>query len=351
MWFYASGGTASMSQIPNASPVTLDSLHLLIQKIDTEHGRKLDVLSAQDTEHGRKLDVLAAQINPLIDHVAALTEDSLRVKAADLFGKSFCRNFMALSIRDLVHLLTKAHYQMLMPNMEEHIAAANQIAEAVQAAVTPLGLKLLQYIGEFVPENSEARRLYSIAENSWIDKGDLRKALGILIQVSFELNRNQWIYVLRRLKKGFSGNVKDLLSCDGPGILLADLMVQAEIWRENSRYGGPDYVVKFLATVQDPFSAFSEEIEFDMRGTISLIPPHATISTGEIKSSKKKSSAAAQQLARRCRVLHWAVQTVFPGQFTTKTLVGRVFLQRRQGESAAGPPRMDEDVSIFVHRL
>jgi hypothetical protein len=61
-------------------------------------------------------------------------------------------------------------------------------------------------------------------------------SVGILIQIASKLKREQWTYVLRRLKKGLSGDLNELLSCDGPGILLVDLMTQDECWREKSTY-------------------------------------------------------------------------------------------------------------------
>ena len=57
---------------------------------------KLDARSHQLEAHSDKLDehsdnlrVLVSQMHPLIDSVAALTEDLLRIKAARLFGDSF----------------------------------------------------------------------------------------------------------------------------------------------------------------------------------------------------------------------------------------------------------------------
>ncbi len=59
------------------------------------------------------------------------------------------------------------------------------------------------------------------------------------------------------------------------------------------------YVDEFLQTVPGPFVAFSQEIEFDMRGAISLSPPHVSIVVDEIKSSEQKCSSASLQLVRR----------------------------------------------------
>jgi hypothetical protein len=366
-----------MSGIPPESPESLQSLISLIKGLGSDirafkkeqqnhnqelqnQGEKLnqelqnqgEKLNQELQNQGEKLNVLVSQIHPLIGSVAALTEDSLRIKAAGLFGGSFCRHFLVRNIRDLVHLLTKAHFHTLMPDMvESRIAAGDKMARALTDAVLPFVLALLRFIEKFIPENSAILSTYRDAEYCLLITENIPKGVGILIQIASKLKRQQWTFVLHRLKKGLSGDLNELQSCDGPGILLADLMTQAECWREKSTYEGLDYVDAFLQTVPDPFVAFSKELEFDMRGVISLSPPHVSIVVGEIKSSEQQCSSASLQLARRSRILHWAVQTVFPGLFQAKTLVGRIFLQRRLGQTSAAPPRMYEDVSIYVHRL
>ena len=68
------------------------------------------------------------------------------------------------------------------------------------------------------------------------------------------------------------------------------------------------------------FNSFEEELQFDMRGTMSLVGNHGTISCGEAKSSSdelKGEGKAFEQSQIRTKFLQHAVDIIFPNRFAT----------------------------------
>ncbi len=124
-----------------------------------------------------------------------------------------------------------------------------------------------------------------------------------------------------------------LRSCDGPGVLLANVMCRSELRKQNQQYQHADYVKKHLMAVEDPFLAFEDDAEFDMRGSISFAGPYLTIEVGEINSSLNGLQRAKRQRANRLQLLLWTTTVVFSTNFTS-VLIGRSAEQRRQGPAA-----------------
>ena len=175
-----------------------------------------------------------------------------------------------------------------------------------------------------------------------------------MLNIADTLGQKQWSIILRRLLNGLPSNnamMTALRSCDGPGVLLADLMFKAELWwqkqKKHNKKG--DYVVEYLSSVVNPFSEFDYEVEFDLRGSIHTAKPHITITVGEIKSSLNELSSAKKQVAARCRLLLFAAKAIFPSQFKSIIMIGRILIPRQKGDSDR-PSHVDEaGVSYYVH--
>ena len=109
--------------------------------------------------------------------------------------------------------------------------------------------------------------------------------------------------------------VDALLSCDGPGIMLLEL---------SSRFS-----VKTSQWTKEPDESFLEsickQIEYNMRGSLTLVDTHATIACGEITSSYSGLKTAKKQLLVRAQFLKTAVNAVFGG-FENIALLRHIFV-------------------------
>ena len=173
------------------------------------------------------------------------------------------------------------------------------------------------------------------------------------------IGNSKWKEVLVVIKNGLSLDelemVQKLRACEEPGVLLANLMSEAHFWKRNFSYTGTDYVEQYLNTIEDSFVLFCNEFEFDMRGSISLAKPCATITVGEIMSSPPSSElqGAKCQLTLRGRLLLWAVMTMYPGEFQTDSivLIGRIFVPRRNDEKHRPQQIAETGISFHIHRV
>ena len=90
------------------------------------------------------------------------------------------------------------------------------------------------------------------------------------------------------------------------------------------------------------------EIEFDVRGKISLIKDHAIIEIGEIKSSGTGARSAVDQLTLRLFLAKWMAGRVFNAQ--TFVLVARIFTP---GHADVDQESIinDNAISVFYHSI
>ena len=153
---------------------------------------------------------------------------------------------------------------------------------------------------------------------------------------------------LERLKKTFPDSTGHdpfprLLSCDGPGVMPLNLASK--------------YTVSELEKESDIFATgkLHEQVENDMRGTISLVGHHATIECGEAKSSFSGLGKAKTQLIVRVRFLKTTIEAIFPKTFKGFTLIAHVFVPLHTVEHVAQQPAHEVigsgggDVSIYIH--
>ena len=94
-----------------------------------------------------------------------------------------------------------------------------------------------------------------------------------------------------------------------------------------------------------------------MRGTISLVGHHATITCGEAKSSFSGLEKAKTQLVVRACFLKTAIEAIFPKTFKECVLIGHVFVPLHSVEHLAQQPASEVigsdggDVSIYIHTV
>lgn len=303
-----------------------------IEQISTLLDAKFALLDAKFAPVNAKLSLLSQTVGSLV-------EANMRDEARRMFGESFAKNFVIRSLYDAVHLLTKAKFAGLVPSaVRERSDAAIRLARTARTLAIPLAK---------AARLSYTKRLGTVesAEEAF-DEGDYSKALGILIsQARLSAGDSSNIVLfLKRIKKAFPSDqtgeeddLKGLLSCEGPGVMLVELA---------SRYTAAELEVK-----EDLFDDLHELVEMDLRGTITLVGTHATVACGEAKSSWSGLSEAKKQLKLRTRFLKTVVNVVFPNKFSTFVLIGHVFVPTHSTAAERQIPDngVADGVSIYIH--
>ncbi len=240
-------------------------------------------------------------------------------------------------------------------DLKQLLAAARVLAEALEPSIEPLIVRLIAVMMEDPKVAKKQERVKDLDEaKSAVDANDLKRAVEKMITVASLMKYEQWKKFLVRLKKVVvsSDRIDELLSCGGPGIMLAGLMSKAMIWRSAEKNQKSASTQDYLLQVKNPFQEFSEEVEFDMRGTILLVSPHVTVAVGEIKSSLTHLHEAKAQLSYRCALLLWTVKTVLPSRrYKDHTLIGHMFVPRDTLDKDRDSEIDSDGVSYYVHRV
>lgn len=282
------------------------------------------------------------------DRLGALVESDVRKTAASMFGDSFAKPFLIRSVHDAVYLVSKAKFEVLRPDAYvERQKAAEKLAKKAADYVAPLVRAFLASFEKDYGKVAEAKEA--------VNNKDYSKCLGMLIREANKEGSKVTYNVkekLERLKKACpkpqkndgaeeAGDLSNLLSCEGPGVMLlqvASIFTKVQLMTEDNIF---DKGVLY------------EEIELDMRGTISLVGRHATIACGETKSSLALRAKGVSQLQVRTRFLETVVQVLFPDKFEHFVLIGHLFFPRdaknarQQLRPNDGPP--NTPVSIYHH--
>lgn len=134
--------------------------------------------------------------------------------------------------------------------------------------------------------------------------------------------------------------VAHLLTCRSAGVMLALFAA------EPSKYDfGEAETVQELAQIM-PFL----QLQFDVRGKITMIKNQVTIEVGEIKRNVKQYKEAKAQLVQRVKLLQWAIDAVVDDTLDF-VLIGHLFVPRSIPADAVPKDEITDSVSIFVHRL
>ena len=189
--------------------------------------------------------------------------------------------------------------------VNERLAAASKLAEKAKEFVIPL---VKAFCSSFDKKYKTDVNSSKVADaTAALNNGDYHKCLGFLIHASKIGNGTpaDVMMYLERLKKVFPDSTGDdpfprLISCDGPGVMLLNLASKC--------------TVSELEKESDIFAKgkLHEQVENDMRGTISLVGHHATIACGEAKSSFPGLGTAKTPLVVCARFLKTAIEAIFP---------------------------------------
>ena len=137
---------------------------------------------------------------------------------------------------------------------------------------------------------------------------------------------------VERIKRAFKDGKEDLLSDDGPGILLCCAVVQYKATKKSGNFKKIDLLKNWIAKKSD-IRYTNEEVEFDARGNVTLSKNNATIVTGEIKSSGKRSSEGAHQIIFRINLVVFFLDTVFQKRIKKIVRKGHLFLLEDDNDS------------------
>jgi hypothetical protein len=297
---------------------------------------------------------MSGNVTALTGDVARLTrssgilvEASMRKEAIEMFGASFSKRFSIRSLYDAVHLLTKAEFGGLTPSADhERKDAANKLADKAKTLAIPLAQAFLE---SFTSNYGELVNPVAIeSAKTAYENRDFNKGLGTLVGLAQAMDSipKNVVRFMERLKKAFSTDIgdgadpvigKELLTCDGPGVMLIELASRCDAAR--------------LPMETNFFQRVQESIEFDMRGTILLVGTHATVTCGEAKSSLAGLRKAKEQVRTRTRFLKTVVSTVFLSNFKTFVEVGHIFVPRQSAEERTQLPddSIIDGVSIYIH--
>ena len=252
-----------------------------------------------------------------------------------------------------MHLLAKAKFDGLTP--DAHFIrqkAANKLADKAKTLAIPLAHAFLaSFIAKYGnlgnQNNGELDPLPTI-ENATdaFTNSNYNKGLGILIGLATNNKNipNNVAHVMERLKKAFCNeefgdedDPNELLTCDGPGVMLIALTSQ--------------YNATTLQMETNVFQHIQESIKFDMRGTILLVVDHAAVTCGKAKSSLAGLAKAKEQVCKCTHFLKTVVSTVFPSKFNTFIETGHIFVSQHYTEERTQIPNGSsiDGVSFYIH--
>lgn len=140
--------------------------------------------------------------------------------------------------------------------------------------------------------------------NQAFEKNQYKKGLGLLLNEAEKVDNTNIMEKIKLLIKAFStNNVKDEIRGDlsirgATGLMLLE--------------AASKYTKEELQSEKEIFGKLYEEIEMDMRGTISIFGDKASIQCGEAKSSRQGENRGKKQLKIRLQFLKYCVETLFP---------------------------------------
>jgi len=324
---------------------------------------------------------LEQNMHRLDQRTGILVEEKARAKARALFGINFSKRLLIKSIYEVVKHIAKADHEMLPAengDLHVHAAVVKVAGVAQQAADTFVRSAFLNLKAavadeafnrdEFTDCKQELTNLEELLsrENPPFSSicgkmlGIVRK-LGNVSRIGEEKEEDKEKRVkmttgtfkrkLERLKVGFANgvdgdNVINFTNCSGPGIMicceLSHIPNQSQPSTSNIRH----------------ISKWKEEVECDIRGSVTLIGKSATISTGEIKSSPTEYASAVTQISLRVALIEYILQRAFEKEennveekdrFTSVIKKGHVFVLEKDDSDQRGDRVEAGDVSIFYH--
>jgi hypothetical protein len=152
---------------------------------------------------------------------------------------------------------------------------------------------------------------------------------------------------LERLKNGFTCRDREdisgvLATCSGPEVMFCCALPYAP----KKDWSSQGALCKWLCDSCDIFD-YNEEVECDLRGSVSLVETHATISCGEIESN----ASAVKQMELRSKLVEFVLQCVFGHRFDKIMKKGHLFILEMTNEDQRRAAALGDggELSIFVY--
>lgn len=295
-------------------------------------------------------------------------EQILRKESEKLFGESFAKSYLARSVPDMLSLvssISSGENAWDIPTgykISQDVVAKSRLKSLVKPAIM---LFLDQIDADACSSDDSAKELRKAisdakdllegrGKTAGTDEERQYQAVCTLIGATQKAGMATIANFLLRLKRGFGESKEDpkashfideekLLKCDGPGLMLFELA---------SREIDP---TDFGTTVH--ITSLVEEMEFDMRGSISAVDGYAFVTCGEIKSSASGIQFAKEQCEIRTRVAMKCLSLIHQKSdggdpFKVKLRIGRVVIPKSAGWTGESTEvDTDNNVSYYIHRL
>lgn len=297
----------------------------------------------------QSLQALHKRFDELDQQQGGLWESALRQSVATQFGSSFSKEFSIVSLQHLAKMLCRGAGWPKGDTPRDVCFFAEKLAQRLLADSS--AQQLLRHICDSLTAAAGGKDEFAslgqhVKLKPWFNEdGNVSiPALGTSLGL---LQGEEATHVKRKLEKlvqlerqPAEGRVEHLVACQSAGVMLA--MYQSD---------PAAYPVQAAASFKDlkdslPFL----QLQFDIRGKLTIIDKHVTIEIGEIKRNVKQYGYAKLQLRRRARLLQWAVEAAL-GSGYSFVLIGHLFVPR--GQSGRGVPsnEISDAVSIFTHQL
>jgi hypothetical protein len=399
-----SSSTSAKSTPETAAPPPqeLTDRDILMKLWRGQNDLKEEVTGLKEEMTGLKRgqDDLKRGFERLNKRTGILVEEKARAQATRMLGSDASERFLIKSIHDIVKLISKADDRDLRHD-DQH--ARNRAVEKVVAFLTPLLPSVVTAAHRVISETSqdavfghasfydakervkEAKRTIESGNQTTGSPQDtiesdvakqMRSSCGKLLEAVKILGNETKAYddesnesrekrikmmtgtfknKLERIKKAFvdSGN-EGLSSCSGPGILLCCGVTQYSNIVCSPEGDDAQDVSLLKEWIEEKCNIFDfkEEIECDIRGTVTLVDDHATITCGEIKSSINDYGAAVKQINLRINVTKFVLDRVFQGRFKQTIRKGHLFVLECGKDAQQKEPTVGKHgASIFVHEL
>jgi hypothetical protein len=332
------------------------------------------------------LSPVRADVERLNKRTGILVEEKARSMVTQMFGSDFSKRFLIKSLHEVVKLISKADDSDLP---KEHSSIQrNDAVEKVAAFLEPLVISFVRsavtsvekaskdpiFAHEvFTPYKKHIETAKSLAATNEpkVDtvcglllsavKGmgggkDARgKDLVVVVGESKEQKQQRisamtgtFKQKLERIKIATDNN--GLVDCSGPGIMFCCALTKApkEDWGIESR------LKAWIDGTDLNFEHYRQEVECDIRGSVSLVGSHATISCGEIKTTFtcEAYASAVAQLQLRSSLVEFVLRQIFGERFIMNTIKkGHLFVLEANEDHQNFSHKEEGNLSVFVHRV
>jgi hypothetical protein len=292
-----------------------------------------------------------------------------------MFGINFSKRLLIKSIYEVVKHIAKADHEMLpAENGDQHVhAGVGKVAGVAQQAAGTFVMSAFSDLMAAADNEAfnhekftKCKQELTNLEESFSRENPpffsicgkmlgIVKQLGDVSRIGEEKEEDKEKRVkmttgifkrkLERLKNGFTNEVNgddviNFTNFKGPGIMICCEFSQIP----NQSQPSPSEIRHI--------SKWKEEVECDIRGSVTLIGESATISTGEIKSSATEYASAVTQISLRVALIEYILQLVLEKEgkkrFTSVIKKGHVFVLEKDDSDQRGD-REAGGVSIFYH--